>query len=478
MSLNQKIAHNTTIQIGGKILSTVLGFLAVSMMARYLGIEQFGWYVTVNAILQFVGIFSDFGFTLTTSYLLSHQEDKVGIFNTLFTWRFISALVFYGGTSVIVFFLPYSGMVKLGVLAASFSFFFQTLNQVFIGYHQANLTTKVSVIGELLGRIVLIAGIFLSHYTSSVFLFVMASISLASSVYIFYFLIHHKNIQWKIHTTHSKLIFNTMWPTAVTIMFNAIYLQGDRIILPFYADNASISLYGASYRILDIVVQIAAIIMGILMPLMTASWAKKNMDDFYKHFQLSVDMMLFLLLPMLVGIMILAEPLVQLVGGKEFAGGGKILFVLSFTIVGIIFGMLFGHTALAINRQKQAIFIYASNALLSVIGYFIFIPRFGIYGAAGVTIFSELYAGIGLFALTYYYARVKPSLLTAVKIIIASAIMGIVVYIARFLPLFVSISIGALVYAALNLTLNTLPRQKWQEIVGLRKSTIKPINTL
>ena len=46
MSLKRVIAHNTLIQIVGKTISVLLGLLAVAIMTRSLGVEQFGWYVT------------------------------------------------------------------------------------------------------------------------------------------------------------------------------------------------------------------------------------------------------------------------------------------------------------------------------------------------------------------------------------------------------------------------------------------------
>ncbi len=474
MSVNQKIAHNTAIQLVGKVISTMLGLAAVSMMEHFLGIQSFGWYVTAVGILQFIGIFSDFGFTLTTSYLLAHENDQIEIFNTLFTWRFISALIFYSLTTLIVFCLPYPFPIKLAVLIIAASFFAQTLNQVFIGYHQTRLTTIITTGGEILGRLVLVAGIFFSRLSNHGFLWSMVSISLASLVYTFFLIFRHKEkISWQWSTRHSRRILTATWPTAVTIMFNAIYLQGDRVILPFYVSSQAIGLYGGAYRILDIVVQFAAIIMGIMMPLLTHAWTQKNRPEFLQRFQLSFDLIFFFLMPMLSGIVALAPQIMHFVGGEQFSAGGPILRFLSWTILGISVGNIFGYTALAINQQKKAIAIYASDAALSLLGYFIFIPRYGLFGAAGVTIFSEAYAGLGLFLLIYTSTKWSPRLLNVGKILFSSLLMGILIYYLQFLPLFIDILIGMLIYAALAVVLRIIPRQTWQEIVRLKKPSFE-----
>ncbi|MBU1895837.1 oligosaccharide flippase family protein, partial [Patescibacteria group bacterium] len=81
MSVTKKIAHNTMVQIVGKIFSTVLGLVALGMMTRYLGAEQFGWYITTIAFLQFVGILIDFGLIPVTAQMMSEPKfDKIKLF--------------------------------------------------------------------------------------------------------------------------------------------------------------------------------------------------------------------------------------------------------------------------------------------------------------------------------------------------------------------------------------------------------------
>jgi len=93
MSLTKSIAKNTIIQIIGKAVSTLLGLVAVAIMTRALGAEKFGWYITATGFLQFVGIFSDFGFTVLTAKMLSEPEfDKPKLLNNLFLFGYFNFL--------------------------------------------------------------------------------------------------------------------------------------------------------------------------------------------------------------------------------------------------------------------------------------------------------------------------------------------------------------------------------------------------
>lgn len=319
--------------------------------------------------------------------------------------------------------------------------------------------------GEILGRIVLVAGLLLISVKNYGFLPAMGVITLASVIYTFYLWKKTPAVKFSIDKDISKTIFQKIWPTATTVIFNAFYLQGDRVILPLYSPQTDVAIYGAAYRILDVITQSAWMIMGIMMPLVTFAWARNLTEEFKKKYQMSLDLVSLFLIPMIAGIIVLAGPIMTLVAGKEFADSGRILQFLSIAILGIAFGNIFGYMALAIDRQRQAMWIYFSDAVLTTIAYFILIPRYGIYGAAMAAIFSELYAGLGLMLLANHYAKFIPSFKTLGKIILASAIMGAAIYKLQPLNIIVSIILGAAIYGLLVIGLKIISKQTLMEIL-------------
>ena len=62
-------------------------------------------------------------------------------------------------------------------------------------------------------------------------------------------------------------------------------------------------------------------------------------------------------------------------------------------VFGVYLGAVFGHTAVAIDKQRQTMWIYISASVMTLFGYFYLIPRYGIPGAAWMTVFSEFYVG-------------------------------------------------------------------------------------
>ncbi|MBI5729168.1 MAG: oligosaccharide flippase family protein [Candidatus Magasanikbacteria bacterium] len=466
MSLARTIAHNTAIQIIGKAASTLLGLMAVAIMTRSLGAEHFGWYITASGFLQFIGIVSDFGFTVTVSNMLAEgMYDKRAILNTTLTWRLITAALFNGAAPLIILFFPYPPEIKLAVAILAVSFFVTALNQVFIGYYRERLQLMTATVGEVVGRVVLVIGVGGVALGRFGFLPIMTIITAAAIATTGYLWLHLRPIHFSLDRAVSRALLHKMWPTAISVICNAFYLQADRVILPLYTAQTVVGLYGASYRVLDVVIQIAALIMGMIMPLITFAWARNNLAEFKQRYQLGFDALVLVLMPMIVGIFVLSRPILRLIAGSSFLEGGDYLRYLSLSIFGTCFGMIFGHIALAINRQKEALWIYGTDAVLSLAGYFYFISHYGVWGAIGVTLFSEVYAGLGLTILTIYYSGVTPRLTSFFKILLASLIMGATLYAVPKMPLFGALALGATVYIGFIMLLRVISPATLKEII-------------
>ena len=469
MTLARQVAHNTALQLAGKVMSTLLGLATVAIMTRSLGVEQFGWYITATGFLQFIGIFSDFGFTVTTSNLLAEPNYSArDVMDTAFTWRLITALVFNGAVPATIIFFPYPPEVKLAVALTTGSFLATALSSIFIAYYRTKLRLWYPTVADLVSRLVLLVGVYMVAVGHAGFLPMMAIITLAALISFAYLLYKSGGIRLRLTRAVTRALFYKMWPTALAIIFNSFYLQGDRVILPLYVSQTDVGFYGAAYRVLDVVVQSAAMIMGLIMPLITFAWSRGLTADFRHRLQLGFDIIAFFLLPTLAGATVLAGPLMRFVAGPEFAAAGWILGYLSVAIIGICFGMVFGHVMLAINHQKESLWVFLSDAILSVIGYFIFIPRFGVAGAIGVTIFSEWYAGFFLALLSWYYSKQFPALVTFAKIALASAGMAFIVRLLQPLNFLVSVGLGALIYMVAILLLRVISKQTIREIVAFR----------
>lgn len=472
MSLTKQIAHNTIIQIIGKITSTLLGLVAIGMMLRYLPKEQFGWYTTAITFLQFAGILVDFGLIPVTAQMLGQGKfAKEKLLQNLLGFRFATALIFFAITPLVALFFPYSREIKYAIALSTISFLSISMNQILIGYYQAKLKMHIQVIGENVGRIVLIIGLYFLMAQQASFLLIIGAIVVSTISYTAVLwiqaaketstgLAYNKEI-W-------KAIAKTMWPIAISIIFNVIYLKGDTILLTLYRSQSEVAEYGAVYRVIDIISQMAMMMMGVMLPILAGVWAAKSVAEFKKHYQQSFDTLMLFALPIIVVIVFLAEPIMELVGGAKYANSGEILRILAGAVFGLYLGAVFGHTAVAINRQKATMWIYISDAIITFTGYVIFIPLYGLRGAAWMTVFSELYAGIFLWLTIRRYTGISLSGLTFGKIILASATMGLTILFLQALPVLLIILLAIIVYCLMLYISKAVSKNTIQEALSIK----------
>ncbi|MFA5211420.1 MAG: flippase [Patescibacteria group bacterium] len=474
MSLKKQIAHNTILQIIGKIISTALGLIALGMLTRYLGTEKYGWYTTTLAFLQFVGILIDFGLIPVSAQMLGEAKfEKNKLFNNLFSYRFFSALIFLALAPLISLFFPYPTEVKIAIGFSTISFLSIALNQILVGNYQTKLKMLVQVIGENIGRLFLVIGLYFLIKKQADFLPIMFLMVISNLAYTAVMFIHTHLKEYKIRFSFDKTIWlaitKKMWPVAISIIFNVVYLKGDTLLLTFFSSQTEVGFYGAAYKVLDVLTQTAMMLMGLFLPLLAFSWGQNLKQEFKERWQLSFDAMMILAVPMTAGLYALADKTMFLIAGQNFAPAGQVLKILSLAIFGVYLGAIFGHSAVAINRQKETIKIYLISAIVTLIGYLIFIPKYGMYGAAWMSVFSEFFTGFGLYFIIKKYIKEKITLKTFYKIIFSSFIMILFLNYFQNLNIFILVFIGIIVYSLMIIITKAVARETIWEIFNLKK---------
>lgn len=452
----QKIAYNTSINFAAKIVATGLGLAAVAIMTRYLGAAGFGKYVTIIAYLQLFGLAADMGLTLVTSQLLAKGEhDEQTIIGNLLAYRLATAALFLLPAPVIALFLPYGTPIVTGIALATASFFAIALNQVFIGLYQKHLLMARASLAEIGNRAVLLGALLAAiYYNLGLQGVVIATVAASMAQLLINYWLSRGLVRVRLAFNRAlwRQIFSVSWPIAVTISFNIIYLKADTLILSLLRPASEVGFYGAAYRVIDVIVMLPFVLAGLLLPQLTRAWHERGRKDFTQLLQHAFDTMAIIALPLMVGTQFVANRLMQLVAGPEFASSGPILRILILASGAIYLGTVFSHAIIAIDKQKQTIWAYIVVAITSLVGYLILIPRFSYVGAAIMTVYSEVAIGLLIFGITYYYTRFFPSLKVTFKSLLATAAMAGVLY-ATTWPLWASLMAAIAVYGAAMLIL-------------------------
>ena len=155
-----------------------------------------------------------------------------------------------------------------------------------------------------------------------------------------------------------------------------------------------------------------------------------------------------------------------LAAGANFADAGNLLAVLVVAAGSVFFGSLFGHAVVAMGLQKKTVWIYAIAAAISLALYFVAIPRFGAWGAAGVTIFSELFVAVTTFAVVARKANFRPSPGPILKAVSAAVPMVGLLFLTGSWPLIPRALAAAGLYILFAIAFRAIRYQTLLDFVG------------
>ncbi|MFA6130827.1 MAG: flippase [Patescibacteria group bacterium] len=443
------LARNTAIQSIGKMLGNIFGILAVAVLSRYLAPEGYG---QLTIILTFLSVFAaivDFGLTLTTVQMISEDKaEENKILGNLLTIRIISAVLFLSLAPVTALFFPYDHVIIIGIAVGAISYLFGTTSQMLVGVFQKRLIMHWTVLAELLNRLlVLVGACFAAKYdlglVSIVWLFVFGNALQLLSI--LFFSRHHVTLRFRFHLATVKDIISRSWPIGASIFFNLIYLRGDIIFLSLFRSNAEVGIYGAAYKVVDVITTIPVMYMGLALPILVRAFMGDK-KDFLRSMQDSFDFLIILAIPFALGSIALGRPVMELISGEEFSEAGAVLAILGPAASIVFINSLFGHAVVAVKKQKIMTLAYLAVAIMTVAGYFYFIPIYGMWAAAWWTLIAETSIGILTFICVAKCGKFVPKLLSAARAMLAGLTMYIILRLLPDMNVIFAILIGIGVY--------------------------------
>jgi O-antigen/teichoic acid export membrane protein len=235
----------------------------------------------------------------------------------------------------------------------------------------------------------------------------------------------------------------------------------DTVMLSWFWPAQEIGWYNAAYRLAVSVIFLFEGINRALVPSLSRAFVT---DESYVRgwYVRSVRVIVLVGLPIAVGGMLIADPLIRLLYTDEFAPAIPAFQILIWDVPFILFAFFCGNMTTIVNKERVAARINVINAAANIILNLIFIPRYGIMAAAVVTVVTDMIA-----AVQFHFALSRdmqlPNLLPMLgRLIVGTSLMGIAVYLAGSLPLVAQIGIGVLMYGLMVWLLNVLDETDWR----------------
>jgi O-antigen/teichoic acid export membrane protein len=367
------------------------------------------------------------------------------------TLRLLLSIAVICLASAISLLLPYPPDVRVAIVLAGGPLLFGMLTSSLVTVLQARLVMGRAVVGDVVGRAVtlgltvLVAALDLGFYA------VMgAATGGAAATLVVTWLLSHRitKIRFRAEFAVWRPLLLASVPLGLALAINEIYFRADTLIISLYQPYDEVGLYTLAYRILEFTLMLGTILLTTVFPVLSDA-VERDPPRALRTIQTSTDVFVILALPLVVGGLVLAEPLVELVGGTDFTGASVPLQILLFSGGLSWINAVFGFALIAKERQASALWLNASALVFNVGLNFALVPRYGIDAAAAVGVASEVLILAGSYFLMRRHFDFFPRFNTLPAALAAALVMGAALWLLRDGPVVVLVPLGVTLYAGL-----------------------------
>jgi len=453
MSNVQRIAKNTAVLSIAEIATTIIGFLFLMYVARYLGAAGFGILSFALAFTAIFGVFTDVGLkTLTIREVARERSLAQKYLGNIAVLKTILCIVTFGLIALTINLLGYPEetihvvyLIALSVVLGAFSLMFYS---IFQAYERMEFVT----IGQVLSGVLRLAGAFFVisqglSITALAFVFLLASVvtlGYNSIVSIWKF----AKPKIEVDLVFWKEALKQAWPFGLVAVFVSIYYWIDSVMLSLMKGDDVVGWYNAAYRLVLALGFIPGSYSSSVFPAMSRFYVSSK-ESLKLVYEKSVKYMAILAVPIGVGTTLLADKAILLIYGAEYSPSIIALQILIWSMVFIFVSGIFAQLFNSLNKQIIVAKVTGSCALLNILLNVLLIPRYSYIGASIATVVTEFVALALVFIWSLrigYGIPAKKLIDITAKVSIASAIMGVLIFYLRDLALWWLVPLSALLY--------------------------------
>ncbi|MEO8609116.1 MAG: flippase [Chloroflexota bacterium] len=449
------VFRNTIFGIGAQLALKAANFVFIVFVVNQLGGSAYGQYQIVLAWAVLISFIGDMGITTYLSREISRDPKRANdLFWDTVSLRFILAIictiVTIGAAKLLT---DYSDEIILAIGLYTITYFFMMiidpLGRLLSGNERVDIFSILDVIAKV--SFMIVATIFLLMGLGFVWLVLAGPITMPL------ILILHIWAVRRYHLGPPKFHVNPgMWwavlkaglPFAFIQLAITFALRIDTIVLSSYVSDEMIGWYSTAYNLTLTLTGVAVSFNNALFPTLTREH-ETNPEVVRPVYYRLVKMILFISLPIAVGGMLTAGKIVTLLYKPEIAPAMIPLAIMVWDIPLSMYHMFSSYMSTAIQTERRAALIYVTMGVLNLVLNLLLVPLFGVVGAALTTVLTDLVGAALFYFMLRHQLGAGLGLKRLIRVPLAAALMGILIYLLRDQSLFVMVGAGAVAYIAL-----------------------------
>jgi O-antigen/teichoic acid export membrane protein len=245
-------------------------------------------------------------------------------------------------------------------------------------------------------------------------------------------------------------------PLAVAFAMSVVYFRVLVVLVSLLSNDVQTGLFGTSFRIFEMLLALPALILSVALPLLSV--AGDEDESRLRHaLQSMTEASLLIAALLVVGIAILADPGIRLIGGEEYDGAASVLRIQALALIPLFLVQTW-QLGLIAGRAQRALAVANGLALVVVLVLGLaLVPSGGAEAAAWVAVAAETALALFLWiALGRRGPGGAPSLRFAWKIAAAAGLAAGAGYLLRDWAV-VAACVATLVFAAVAIVTRAVP---------------------
>jgi O-antigen/teichoic acid export membrane protein len=457
-----KVIRGGALRTFAYIAGTALAAIASVFLLRYLGVVDFGRYITVMSVIAIVTGVTDVGLTTVGQREYAIAADKTERQRLLADMIAIRLVVTPIGVLLGALFgviVGYDSVLVLGILVAGAGLVLAAAAGTLTIPLTVNLRFGQSTLAELSKQITIIGGIAALVIAGASLLSFFAVQVVAGLVT----LVVTVMLVGRAATPPPRFAFRE-WipllkeaaPVAAASIVNVVYVRLLVVLASLIATATETGLFATSYRIVEAFVAIPAFMVGAAFPVLAHAGASDEARLSYA-LQRVGEIALLVSLGVALVLAFAADPIVRLLGGEEYVDAGPVLSIQAFALVGAFMTQVWALGLVAIRRQSALIIVNAVALATVVILGVTLIPAFEAEGAAAAAVVGEtLLAASLLLMLVRANPALRPALGYMWRLALAALVAAVVTLLTGLSPAPAGVLAGGL-YVLLAWVLRAVP---------------------
>ncbi len=387
------LAKFGSIQLLGRFLPGLIGFLLAAGLTRVLPPEQYGTFGLALALSQLfaLGVFGWLGLSITR--LATGRTLEFRFATSVFTVFVVPAALacFASGLS---FLLPLPegaaamiaavavGSVVLGYFDVNSAFLTAALD--FRGFLALNLSRAAT------GAVVVLAAAYLTHKG-------LAAFAVSLMVTVFVCVVFPRRVRICLRSGVDREVLTRLirfgMPIAASLSLFSLSAWSDRLFLGIYAGIAAVGFYTAATVVVQNSLQMVSQAIGsAAYPLAVLAYDSGNRLVSNRQLEQNFIALIGVLLPGAVGLSLLAPNIVAVLVGPSYREAVIRLTPLlaSAAVISGIRSNFIDHAFQLTGSTWHYFWISAGMAVVNLVALIVLVPHFGYMGAGGAVILTEL----------------------------------------------------------------------------------------